>query len=122
VAKIPVGEVAVPKAGVFAEDAAQWVVENILVKEGFEQSAKKYEAIGACYFEFGEGRVAKVNVNFWVRKGQGFFSKACPPIYVKTKKSFKEPERRGGLSKSTTISVHPSSNNKMQAYGSLCTM
>lgn len=64
VAKIPVGEGAVPKAGVFAEDAARSVVADILVKEGFEQSSKKYEAIGACYFEFGGGRVGKINVNF----------------------------------------------------------
>lgn len=64
VAKVPVGEGAVPKAGVFAEDAARSVVSDILVKEGIEKSPQKYNAIGACYFEFGGGRVAKVNVNF----------------------------------------------------------
>jgi sulfide:quinone oxidoreductase len=64
VAKVPVGEAAVPKAGVFAEDAARSVVADILLKEGVEVSLQKFNAIGACYFEFGGGRVAKVNVNF----------------------------------------------------------
>lgn len=64
VAKIPVGKGAVPKAGVFAEDAARTVVADILLKEGLENNPKKFEAKGACYFEFGGGRVAKINVNF----------------------------------------------------------
>ncbi|MEX2591712.1 MAG: FAD-dependent oxidoreductase [Anditalea sp.] len=64
VAKVPVGEAAVPKAGVFAEDAARTVVADILLKEGVDVSPQKFNATGACYFEFGGGRVAKVNVNF----------------------------------------------------------
>ena len=64
VAKVPVGEGAVPKAGVFAEDAARSVVADILMKEGIESNPQRYNAVGACYFEFGGGRVAKLNVNF----------------------------------------------------------
>lgn len=64
VAKMPVAEVAVPKAGVFAEDAARTVVADILTKEGLAPSQIKFEARGACYFELSEGQVGRVNGNF----------------------------------------------------------
>jgi sulfide:quinone oxidoreductase len=65
VTKLAAGEVAVPKAGAFAEDAARTVVAEILVKEGLASQRVKFEAQGACYFEVGGGQVAKVNANFY---------------------------------------------------------
>jgi len=61
--KIPVGKFAVPKAGAFAEDAAKSVVADILNKINRESNIVKFNAIGACYFEVGLGKVAKVDGN-----------------------------------------------------------
>jgi sulfide:quinone oxidoreductase len=65
VTKIPVGEKAVPKAGAFAEDAARTVVSDILRKEGLADALAPFNARGACYFEFGGGKVAKVDANYF---------------------------------------------------------
>ena len=62
--KVPVGAGAVPKTGAFAEDAAVTVVSDILKKEGLINERRKFEATGACYLEFGEGKVARLNANF----------------------------------------------------------
>jgi sulfide:quinone oxidoreductase len=64
VTKIPVGDKAVPKAGAFAEDAARTVVGEILRKEGLADTRVPFNGRGACYFEFGGGRVAKVDANY----------------------------------------------------------
>lgn len=64
VTTVPVGDKAVPKAGAFAEDAARTVVAEILQKEGFAAGRVPFEARGACYFELGSGRVAKVDADY----------------------------------------------------------
>lgn len=64
VVHIPVGDLAVPKAGAFAEDAAATVASDILktIQGGGDVGA--FRAQGACYFEFGGGEVAKIDANF----------------------------------------------------------
>jgi sulfide:quinone oxidoreductase len=52
------------KAGVFAENAAGVVADNIIARHRGETSARRYEGEGNCYLEFGGGRVAKVEANF----------------------------------------------------------
>lgn len=54
-----------PKAGVFAEGAAQVAAESIIA--GFMKSAPPhaYSGQGICYIEFGNGRVGKVAVDFF---------------------------------------------------------
>lgn len=64
VTAIPVGDKAVPKAGAFAEDAARTVVSEILRKEGFDIDRVPFNARGACYFELGSGKVAKVDADY----------------------------------------------------------
>jgi sulfide:quinone oxidoreductase len=64
VTNIPVGEFSVPKAGAFAEAGAKVVVNDILNKLKNEKNVVKYEAIGTCYAEFGDGNVAELNANF----------------------------------------------------------
>ena len=64
VTKIPVAEKAVPKAGAFAEDAAKTVVSDILRKEGVDTDFVPFRARGACYFELGDGAVAKIDANY----------------------------------------------------------
>src|SRR5680860_656646 len=54
----------VPKAGIFAESAALVVADDIAAAISGEQPPAPYEASGACYAEFGDGLVSKVDVNF----------------------------------------------------------
>jgi sulfide:quinone oxidoreductase len=59
-----VTSVGTPKAGVFSEGAARVVAASILAElEGGERPAP-YAGSGACYVEFGSGRVGRVDVNF----------------------------------------------------------
>jgi len=64
VVQIPVGDFAVPKAGAFAEDAASTVAADILRTIQGQGQVEPFEAQGACYFEFGEGKVAQIAANF----------------------------------------------------------
>jgi sulfide:quinone oxidoreductase len=64
VVHIPVGELAVPKAGAFAEDAAATVASDILRTMHGAGDVGAFRAQGACYFEFGGGKVAKIEANF----------------------------------------------------------
>ena len=52
------------KAGVFAENAAGVVADNIIARHRGEKVERRYEGEGNCYLEFGGGRVAKVEANF----------------------------------------------------------
>jgi sulfide:quinone oxidoreductase len=54
-----------PKAGVFAENAAGVVADDIASRLRGEELGRRYEGQGNCYIEFGGGRVAKVEVNFF---------------------------------------------------------
>jgi sulfide:quinone oxidoreductase len=52
------------KAGVFAENAAGVVADDIVARLHGEESGRRYEGEGNCYIEFGSGRVAKIEANF----------------------------------------------------------
>ena len=52
------------KAGVFAENAAGVVADDIIARLHGETLGRRYEGQGNCYIEFGSGRVAKVQANF----------------------------------------------------------
>jgi sulfide:quinone oxidoreductase len=58
--------VAIPmaKAGVFAENAAGVVADDIAARIGGTTLGRRYEGEGNCYIEFGSGRVAKIEANF----------------------------------------------------------
>lgn len=64
VTHIPVGELAVPKAGAFAESAAKVVVNDIIYKLTGEDRRTKFDAVGTCYLEFGDGDVAQISANY----------------------------------------------------------
>jgi sulfide:quinone oxidoreductase len=53
------------KAGVFAENAAGVVADDIRARLHGEVLERRYEGEGNCYIEFGSGRVAKVVANFF---------------------------------------------------------
>jgi sulfide:quinone oxidoreductase len=52
------------KAGVFAENAAGVVADDIEARLRGRSLDRRYEGEGNCYIEFGGGRVAKVEANF----------------------------------------------------------
>jgi sulfide:quinone oxidoreductase len=64
VTKIPVGNAAIPKAGAFADRAALAVADEILYRVRGSGSAGNFDGRGACFLEFGEGLVAKIEANF----------------------------------------------------------
>jgi sulfide:quinone oxidoreductase len=62
-----VGDVAtigVPKAGVFAEGAARVVAASLIASVRGGEQPGAYDGRGACYVEFGAGRVGRVDVDF----------------------------------------------------------
>jgi sulfide:quinone oxidoreductase len=62
-----VGDVAtigVPKAGVFAEGAAQIVAASLIAAIRHGERPGAYDGRGSCYIEFGAGRVGRVDVDF----------------------------------------------------------
>jgi sulfide:quinone oxidoreductase len=52
------------KAGVFAENAAGVVADDIIARVRGDASEGRYEGRGNCYIEFGGGRVGKIQANF----------------------------------------------------------
>lgn len=52
------------KAGVFAENAAGVVADDIAARLRGETLGRRYEGAGNCYIEFGSGRIAQVVANF----------------------------------------------------------
>jgi sulfide:quinone oxidoreductase len=54
-----------PKAGVFAEGAAKAVATALIAKIRNAGKAAEYSGFGACYIEFGGGRIGKVEVDFF---------------------------------------------------------
>ena len=59
-----VTSVGTPKAGVFAEGQARVVAEAILARVAAGGSSPGYDGRGQCYLEFGEDKVARVDVTF----------------------------------------------------------
>ena len=57
-------DIPMAKAGVFAENAAGVVADDIRARVRGEVLQRRYEGEGNCFLEFGGGRVAKVEANF----------------------------------------------------------
>jgi len=60
-----VNSVGTPKAGVFAEGAAKVAAKTIIAELEKGEQPTPYRGDGVCYVEFGDGRVGKVNVDFF---------------------------------------------------------
>jgi sulfide:quinone oxidoreductase len=54
-----------PKAGVFAEGAARTVAANLIALSRQEEPSARNPGAGSCYIEFGAGRIARVDVDFF---------------------------------------------------------
>ena len=59
-----VTSVGTPKAGVFAEGQARVVAAAIIARVSGQESSAGYDGRGQCYLEFGQDRVAIVDVTF----------------------------------------------------------
>jgi sulfide:quinone oxidoreductase len=59
-----VATVGVPKAGVFSEGAARVVAASLVAQLRGGEGPVPYDGRGACYVEFGGGRVGRVDVDF----------------------------------------------------------
>ncbi len=59
-----VTSVGTPKAGVFAEGQASIVADRIIAEVRGQSSGSTYDGRGICYLEFGQGKVATVDVTF----------------------------------------------------------
>ncbi|MFL6181799.1 MAG: NAD(P)/FAD-dependent oxidoreductase [Actinomycetes bacterium] len=59
-----VASVGTPKAGVFAEGQAAVVAAEIIAQHRGRDPEHFYDGRGICYLEFGDGRVAEVDVTF----------------------------------------------------------
>ena len=60
-----VTSVGTAKAGVFAERAARVVADQLIARIRGEQVPPGYDGTGACWMEFGEHEVARVDVDFF---------------------------------------------------------
>jgi sulfide:quinone oxidoreductase len=60
-----VNSVGTPKAGVFAEGAAKVAAASIIADFESGEQPSPYKGNGICYVEFGDGRVGKVDVDFF---------------------------------------------------------
>jgi sulfide:quinone oxidoreductase len=59
-----VTSVGTPKAGVFAEGAAQVVAAALIAQIRGEAEPEPYSGAGSCYVEFGGNEVGRVDVDF----------------------------------------------------------
>jgi sulfide:quinone oxidoreductase len=59
-----VATVGVPKAGVFSEGAARVVASSIIARRTGSAQPEPFAGRGACYVEFGAGRIGRVDVDF----------------------------------------------------------
>lgn len=70
-----------PKAGVFAESAANTVAANVISRIRNQEPTAKYPGAGSCYVEFGGGRIARVDVDFFSGpKPTGTFYEPSPEL------------------------------------------
>ncbi|RRA98771.1 NAD(P)/FAD-dependent oxidoreductase [Larkinella rosea] len=60
-----VTSVGTPKAGVFAEGAAKTAAAAIIAAYKGKENTSAYTGAGSCYIEFGEGKVGRVDVDFF---------------------------------------------------------
>jgi sulfide:quinone oxidoreductase len=65
-----VTSVGTPKAGVFAEGAARVVADQLIARVRGEIEPAGYDGTGACWIEFGDHEVARVDVDFFSTPGR----------------------------------------------------
>jgi len=87
-----VATVGVPKAGVFAERQASVVARQIVAELTGGEPAEPYDGTGACWIEFGAGRVGRVDVDFFTAGPSGTLRGPSPEL-VAEKQDFGSSRR-----------------------------
>ena len=64
-----VTSVGTPKAGVFAEGAARVVADQLIARIRGQAEPPDYDGTGACWIEFGDHQVGRVDVDFFSTPG-----------------------------------------------------
>ena len=88
-----VADVGTPKAGMFAEGAAETVAENIIANLLGTDEPDIYRGIGTCYVEFGKNQVGRVDVEFIEGPATGSFMQ--PSTELAAEKELFGASRRG---------------------------
>jgi sulfide:quinone oxidoreductase len=83
-----VTSVGTPKAGVFAEGQAAVVAEELIAQERGRPEADGYDGRGICYLEFGDDKVARVEVTFQSGKTPSGYFEGPSGLYAADKSEF----------------------------------
>ncbi|MGZ5349028.1 MAG: NAD(P)/FAD-dependent oxidoreductase [Actinomycetota bacterium] len=77
-----VTSVGTPKAGVFAEGAARVVADQLIARIRDDEEPPGFDGTGSCYIEFGDRRVARIDVDFFSTPGHptGVFTAPTPEM------------------------------------------
>ncbi|MEO9254963.1 MAG: FAD-dependent oxidoreductase [Tepidiformaceae bacterium] len=89
-----VTSVGTAKAGSFAERAALVVADQLIAKLRGTPEPAGYDGTGVCYMEFGDGRVGKVDVDFFITPGKPAADFTEPSATTSAEKSAYSPTRR----------------------------
>ncbi len=83
-----------PKAGIFAESAARAVAEHLIVQIRKSGKATPYDGAGACYIQFDEHSVGRVDANFLSGPSVTGPYTAASPMGLEQKKEFAATRRQ----------------------------
>jgi sulfide:quinone oxidoreductase len=89
-----VTSVGTPKAGVFSERAARAVADQLVARLRGKPEPPGYDGTGSCYIEFGDERVARVDVDFFATPGHPAGTFSPPSREVAEEKADFAPSRR----------------------------
>jgi sulfide:quinone oxidoreductase len=75
-----VTSVGTPKAGVFAEGAARALADQLVARIRGQGTSPDFDGTGACWIEFGDDEVGRIDVDFFSTPGQpiGTFTEPSP--------------------------------------------
>lgn len=89
-----VTSVGTPKAGVFAEDAARVVADQLIARVRGKAEPGGYDGVGACWIEFGDHRVGRVDVDFFSTPGHPTGTFTAPSAALAAEKAEYASSRR----------------------------
>lgn len=82
-----VTSVGTPKAGVFAEDQAGVVADQLIARIRGDAEPPGYDGTGSCWIEFGRGDVARVDVDFFSTPGRPTGTFTAPSVQTAAEKA-----------------------------------
>ena len=82
-----VTSVGTPKAGLFAERAALVVADQLIARVRGEPEPPGFDGIGACWIEFGDEQVGRVDVDFFSTPGSPIGTFVPPSAEVAAEKA-----------------------------------